>query len=102
VTAVSYAPVALTPDGKRVALVTASGSGSVAAGSAGTVRVTLDSYGFARKLAVLGITGITVSGGTAYLVGVSATPDYVDVTLYNPGTAVATLTVTVTVALLGV
>ena len=98
----TYAQVALTADGKRVAIVTESGSGSVAAGSTGTIRVTLGNYGFSKKLAALGVTGVSVSGGTAYLVGVSATTDYVDVTVYNPGTAAVTLTVTVTVALLGV
>jgi hypothetical protein len=51
---------------------------------------------------VLGVVSISVSGGTAYIVSFSATPSRVNVTLYNPGTAAVTYTVTVTVAVLGI
>jgi hypothetical protein len=94
--------VAVTYDGKKIAVLTASGSGSVGAGSTWTVSVSLPLGPLAKIISVLGITSISVSGGTAYIVGISATPSRVDVVLYNPGTSAVTFTVTVTVTVLGI
>jgi hypothetical protein len=94
--------VAVTTDGKRVAVITASGSGSVGAGATGSVTVALPLGPLSKVLQVLGVTSISVSGGAAYIVGFTATPTSVTVTLYNPGTSAVTYTVTVTVAVLGV
>jgi hypothetical protein len=94
--------VAVTYDGKKIAVITVSGSGSVGAGATGTISISLPLGPLAKILQVLGVTGITVSGGTAYIVGFSTTSAGVNVTLYNPGTSAVTYTVTVTVAVLGV
>jgi hypothetical protein len=94
--------VTVTPDGKKVAVITASGSGSVGATSTGDITVTIPLGPLAKVLQVLGVTSVSVSGGTAYLVGFTATPSSVTVTLYNPGTSAVTYTVTVTVVVLGV
>jgi hypothetical protein len=94
--------LALTADGKKVAAITGSASGSVPAGSTGTVTVALGMDVLQKKLGVLGVSGISVSGATVYLVSFSATADSVTVTLYNPGTAAATVTVTATALVVGV
>jgi hypothetical protein len=94
--------VTVTPDGKKVAVITASGSGSVGAGATGSVTVAIPLGPLAKVLQVLGVTSVSVSGGVAYLVGFTTTPTSVTVTLYNPGTSAATYTVTVTVVVLGV
>jgi len=94
--------VALTEDGLKIAIISASGSGNIGAGATGTVTISLPLGPLAKILQVLGVRDITVSGGTAYIVGFSATPSAVNVTLYNPGTSATTYTVTVTVAVLGV
>lgn len=94
--------IALTPDGKKIVSITASASGSIVAGSTGTVSVSIPMDILGKKLALIGVTSISVSGATVYLVGFSASTDKVDVTLYNPGTAVATVTVSVTVVVVGV
>ena len=94
--------IALTPDGKKIVSITASASGSIAAGSTGTVSVSIPMDVLGKKLDLIGVTNISVSGATAYLVGFSASTDKVDVTLYNPGTAAVTVTVTVTVVVVGV
>jgi hypothetical protein len=94
--------VALTADGKKIAAITGSASGSVGAGSTGTVSVPLGMDVLQKKLGVLGVSSISVSGATVYLVSFSATTDSVTVTLYNPGTAAATVTVTATALVVGV
>jgi hypothetical protein len=94
--------VALTAEGYKIAVITASGSGSIGAGATGTISISLPLVSLSKILHVLGVREITVSGGTAYIVGFSATPAGVNVTLYNPGTSAATYTVTVTVAVIGV
>jgi hypothetical protein len=94
--------VAVTLDGKKIAVITASSSGSVGAGATGTISISLPLGPLEKILHVLGVREITVSGGTAYIVGFSATSTGVNVTLYNPGTAATTYTVNVTVAVLGV
>jgi hypothetical protein len=93
---------AVTYDGKKVAIITASGSTSVGAGATGAVSIPLPLGPLAKILQVLGVLSISVSGGTAHIVSFSATPSRVDVTLFNPGTEEVTYTVTVTVAVLGV
>jgi hypothetical protein len=94
--------VTVTPDGKKVAVITVSGSGSVGATSTEDITVTIPLGPLAKVLQVLGVTSVSVSGGTAYLVGFTATPSSVTVTIYNPGTSAVTYTVTVTVVVLGV
>jgi len=94
--------VALTFDGKKIAVITASASGSVGAGATGTISISLPLGPLSKILHVLGVREITVSGGTAYIVSFSATSAGVNVTLYNPGTSSVTYTVNVTVAVLGV
>ena len=94
--------VALTAEGYKIAIITASGSGSVGAGATGTIRISLPLGPLSKILHVLGVRAITVSGGTAYIVSFSATSAGVDVTLYNPGTSAVTYTVNVAVAVLGV
>ena len=94
--------VALTGEGYKIAIITASGSGSVGAGATGTITISLPLGPLSKILHVLGVREITASGGTAYIVGFSATATGVSVTLYNPGTAATTYTVNVTVAVLGV
>ena len=90
----------VTADGKKIAKITGTGSGSVGAGSTGTISVSLGMDVLGKKLSVLGVTQVTIS--TGYLVSFNATTDKVDVTVYNPGTAAATVTVTVEVVVLGV
>ena len=92
--------IALTADGKKIAKITGTGSGSVEAGSTGTISVSLGMDVLNRKLDVLGVTRITIS--TGQLVSFDATTDKVDVTVYNPGTAAVTVTVTVDAIVLGV
>jgi hypothetical protein len=94
--------VALTAEGYKVAVITASGSASVGAGATGTISIPLPLGPLSKVLHVLGVRAITVSGGTAYIVGFSATPAGVSVTLFNPATSAATLTVTVSISVLGV
>ena len=94
--------VALTADGKKVAAITGSASGSVGAGSTGTISVPLGMGVLQKKLGVLGVASISVSGATVYLVSFAASADSVDVTVYNPGTAAATVTVSVTALVVGV
>jgi hypothetical protein len=94
--------VALTADGKKIAAITGSAGGSVGAGSTGTISVPLGMDVLQKKLGVLGVAGISVSGATVYIVSFSATADSVTVTLYNPGTAAATVTVTATALVVGV
>jgi hypothetical protein len=94
--------VAVTFDGKKIAVLSASASASIGAGATGTVSISLPLGPLAKILQVLGVTGISVAGGTAYIVSFSAAPSRVDVTLFNPGAAAATYTVTVTVAVLGI
>jgi hypothetical protein len=94
--------VAVTDDGKKIVVMSVSGSGSIGAGATGTITISLPLGPLAKILQVLGVRDITVSGGTAYIAGFSATTSAVNVTLYNPGTAATTYTVTVTVAVLGV
>jgi hypothetical protein len=99
---ISVSVVAVTYDGKKIAVLSASASTSIGGGSTGTVRITLPLGPLSRILQVLGVTSISVSGGPAYIVGFSAEPSRVDVTLYNPGTAATTYTVSVTVVALGI
>ena len=94
--------VAVTYDGKKIAVLSASGSASIDGGATGTVSISLPLGPLAKILQVLGVTSISVSGGTAYIVSFSAAPSRVDVVLYNPGTAAVTYTVTATVAVLGI
>jgi hypothetical protein len=94
--------VALTAEGYKIATITASGSASIGAGSTGTVSIPLPLGPLSKILHVLGVRAITVSGGTAYIVSFSATSAGVSVTLFNPATSAATLTVTVSVSVLGV
>jgi hypothetical protein len=94
--------VAVTYDGKKIAVLTASGSGSVGAGATGTISVSLPLGPLAKIMQILGVVSISVSGGTAYIASFSASTSRVDVVLYNPGTAATTYTVTVTVTVLGI
>jgi hypothetical protein len=94
--------VALTAEGYKIAVISASGSGSVGAGATGTISISLPLGPLSKILHVLGVRAITVSGGTAYIVGFSAASTGVNVNLYNPGTSSVTYTVSVTVAVLGV
>jgi hypothetical protein len=94
--------VAVTYDGKKITVLTASGSGSVGAGATGTVSISIPLGPLAKIISVLGIASVSVSGGTAYIAGISATPSRVDVALYNPGTSATTYTVTITVTVLGI
>jgi hypothetical protein len=93
---------ALTLDGKKIAIITASASGTIDAGATGTIRIPLPLGPLSKILEVIGVRSITVSGGVAYIVSFSATASAVEVTLYNPGTSAATYTVSVAVAVLGV
>ena len=92
--------LALTADGKKVAELTGSASADVPAGGTATVSVPVPLGILGKKLAVLGVTSVSLSAGV--LVGFTATVDRVDVTVYNPGTAAATVTVSVRVVVLGV
>jgi hypothetical protein len=94
--------VAITADGYKIAIISGSGSGSIGAGSTGTINISLPLGPLGKILRVLGVARISVSGGTAYLVGFNATATAVSVTLYNPGTSSVTYTVTVDVSVLGV
>ena len=94
--------VAVTGDGKKIVVMTVSGSASIGGGATGTVSISLPLGPLAKILQVLGVSSISVSGGAAYIVGFSATPSGVNVTLYNPGTAATTFTVSVTVTVLGI
>jgi hypothetical protein len=94
--------VSLTLDGKKIASISGSASGSVDAGATGTIRVPLPMDILSKKLDILGVVGISVTGATVYIVGFTGTPDYVDVAVYNPGTAAATVTVSVTALVIGV
>jgi hypothetical protein len=93
--------VALTGDGKKIAAITGTGSASIDAGSTGNVTVALGMDVLSKKLSVIGVTRIAVTGGTLYVLGFNATTDSVTVTLYNPGTAAVTATVTATAVVLG-
>ena len=94
--------VALTADGKKIVAITGTGSASIDAGATGNVTVTLGMDVLGKKLSVIGVTQITVTGGTLYILGFNATTDSVTVTLYNPGTSAVTATVTVTAVAIGV
>jgi len=94
--------VALTGDGKKIAAITGTGSASIGAGATGNVTVTLGMDVLSKKLSVIGVTRITVTGGTLYVLGFNATTDSVTVTLYNPGTSAVTVTVTATAVAIGV
>jgi len=94
--------VALTAEGYKIAIINASGSASIGAGATGTISIPLPLGPLSKILHVLGVRGITVSGGTAYIVSFSTTATGVSVTLYNPGTSAVTYTVTVSIAVLGV
>jgi hypothetical protein len=90
----------VTVDGKKIAKITGTASGSVGGGSTGTISVTLGMDVLSKKLDVLGVTQVTISAG--YLVSFNATTDKVNVTVYNPGSAAVTVTATVEVVVLGV
>jgi len=94
--------VAVTGDGKKIVVMTVSGSANIGGGATGTVSISLPLGPLAKILQVLGVSSISISGGTAYIVGFSATSSGVNVTLYNPGTAATTFTVSVTVTVLGI
>jgi hypothetical protein len=94
--------VAVTAEGYKIAIISGSGSGSIGAGSTGSISISLPLGPLGKILRVLGVVRISVSGGTAYLVGFSATATGVSVTLYNPGTSSVTYTVAVDVSVLGV
>jgi hypothetical protein len=94
--------VALTAEGYKVAVITASGSASIGAGSTGTISISIPLGPLSKILHVLGVRAITVSGGTAYIVSFSVTSAGVSVTLFNPATSAVTLTVTVSISVLGV
>jgi hypothetical protein len=94
--------VAVTGDGKKIVVMSVSGSASIGGGATGTVSISLPLGPLAKILQVLGVSSISVSGGVAYIAGFSATSSGVNVTLYNPGTAATTFTVSVTVTVLGI
>jgi len=94
--------IALTADGKKVVSISGSASGSVDAGASATISVPIGMDILAKKLAVLGLANLAISGATVYIVSISVGLDSVDVTVYNPGTAAVTVTVSATVTVLGV
>lgn len=92
--------LAVTADGKKIVEITGTGSGSVEAGSTGNISISLGMDVLGKKLAVLGVSQVTLS--TGYLVSFNATTDTVTITVFNPGTSAATVTVNVKVIVLGV
>jgi hypothetical protein len=93
--------IAITLDGYKISNATGTGTGTIGAGATGDVSVTLSSTELAKINHVLGVKQITVTGATVYLVAFAASGNTVTVTLYNPGTAAASVTVSVTATVVG-
>jgi len=93
--------IAITLDGYKISNATGTGTGTISAGATGTVSVTLSSTELASINHVLGVKQITVTGAIVYLVAFNASSNTVTVTLYNPGTAAASVTVSVTATVVG-